>query len=215
MADKKTDAEGKLVNTTMTELDILKKIEKAFYDKNPETRKRNTERSMKWFKDYITKNWQHVRTSQMMRDRKMWKQTVEVGKMYFYEYDPKWKEILPVYDRYPLGFVVNKWTNNGVNYFNMIQLHYLPPALRLVVMRSLLKIRSENRYRQSTKLKISWEILKGLSNHKLFEHCIKTYRFDHVKTVFMEVPAASWEIVISLPLARFQKGGKSVAWNIK
>lgn len=213
MAEKDTSKKDQ--NNTGTELDILKRLERQFWNKNPNAIRRNTEKSQKWFSDYVTKNWQHVRTSQMMRDRSMWKQRLQIGKMYFYEYDALHKATLPVWDRYPLGFVVNVWSDKGKSYFSMIQLHYLPPALRLIVFRTLLTIRADKRYRKSTKLAISWEALMSLSNTKLFKHSIKTYRMDQVRSVFVEIPAQSWELSAFLPLQRFQKGGKSAAWNIK
>lgn len=95
-----------------------------------------------------------------------------------------------------------------------INLHYLKPSLRFEAMRTLLKYRNEKRYRPSTRLKISWQVLKSLGNSKLFEHSIKAYRMDHVRSQFVQVPPRSWELVIFLPLARWQKGSKSTAWKI-
>ena len=34
-----------------------------------------------------------------------------VGNMYFFRYDPKYKATLPVYDKYPLAIVIERYTD--------------------------------------------------------------------------------------------------------
>lgn len=211
-------------NDTGTDLEILQNLEKAFFRENPNAQKRRTERSLKWYSKFIPKNYGGVRTARLMRDRSLWKKGITPGKMTFFEYDPIHKATLPVYDRYPLVFAWDVWKGGegkfgfpGKTYFIGINIHYLPPALRFTVMKALLKIRANKKssYRKSTRLAMSWKILKGMSESKYFEHSVKIYRMDHVKTSFIEIPSQSWEIAAFLPVARFQKGGKAEAWNIK
>lgn len=218
MAKKVKD--GKLQNTTGTELQILKGIEAAFYRNNKTSRKRNTEKSLKWFSQYIPKAHNRVRMAQMMRDRDMWADTIRPGSMMLFNYDAKHKSSLPVWDRFPLVFAWDMWKGgdgqygeSGITYFIGINLHYLPPALRFVAMKALLSKRNEKRYRSNTRLRISWSILKSLSNSKLFEHSVKIYRMDHVRSKFIIIPPESWELAVFLPLARFE-GDKSKAWKI-
>jgi len=216
MANKKLDSTGQIENTTGTELDILKKIEKQFYNKNPDARKRNTAKSAKWFKDYISKNWQHVRTSQMMRDQSLVKQSIQVGGVYLVVYDALHKDKLPVWDAFPMVMPFNRSTSKaGDQLIHGLNLHYLSPALRLVALKAVLTLRSEKRYRKSTRLKMTWDALKAMAQNRLFKHCVKTYRVDHFKSKFIEVPIQSLEMVTFLPLARWQKGSKSTAQKMK
>lgn len=222
MTQKKTDDEGKVLNNTGTELEILRNIEKAYYKNNPSAQKRNTQRSLKWFSQYIPSSVKRHRVARMMRDRSMWMDSIQPGTMMFFEYDAKHKDTLPVWDRYPLVFAWDIWKGGedkygepGVTYFIGINLHYLPPRLRYLAMKALLTKRNEKRYRKSTRLKISWQILQGLSNTKYFKHSVKMYRMDHVRSKFIKIPAQSWEMVVYLPLARWQKGSKKEAWKIK
>lgn len=222
MADKLTDEEGKVLNNTDTELDILKNLEKSFYRANESSKKRNTEKSLKWFQQFVPKNFSRVRTARMFRDKSLWTSRIIPGNMYFFEYDAKTKDILPVWDQYPLIFPWDSWTGgdgnfgeSGVQYFIGVNLHYLPPALRFQAMKALLKLRNEKRYRESTRLKISWQVLSGLSQSRFFEHSVKIYRMDQVKSKFVKIPARSWEMAVYLPLARFKKGSKKEAWRIK
>jgi hypothetical protein len=216
VAFKKVKDNGEVDNNTDTELDILKNLEKSFYNSNPSSLKRNTIKSLKWFSKYVPKNFSRVRTARMFRDRDLWSDKVLPGRMYFFEYDAIHKDTLPVWDRYPMIFPWDTFrAKNGDLYMLGINLHYLPPTLRFHAMKSLLTLRNEKRYRANTKLRISWEILKGLSNSPLFEHSIKMYSMKHVKSKFVEIPARSWEMAVFLPLARWQSGSKTLAWKMK
>jgi len=202
-------------NTTGTELQVLQNIEKAYFDQNPNARKRNTSKSLDWFRKYVPRTFNKVRTARMFRDRDLWESHIKPGNLYFFEYDAIHKDTLPVWDQYPLIFPWDSWRGkNGKLYFIAINLHYLSPKHRYIAMKALLKLRNEKRYRKSTRLKISWQVLKGLSQSKMFENCVKMYRVDHVKSVFVKVPPSSWELAIFLPTARWHNGGKSVAWSL-
>ena len=211
---KKRVEDGELVNGTGSELEILQNIEKAFYRNNKGSRQRNTQRSLKWFSQYIPRSYNRVRMAQMMRDRDMWSDTIRPGDMYLAVYDPIHKDTLPYYDEFPLLMPWDMWKGeNELTYIISINLHFLPPALRFAAMKVLLTKRNEKRYRQSTKLKISWSVLKSMSNSKLFEHCVRVYRMDHFRSKFIKIPPQSWELVVFLPLARI-KGDKTKAMKV-
>jgi len=221
MAEKKTDDEGNIQNNTGTELEILANIEKSFFKANPSAMKRNTARSLDWFSKAVPKNYNNVRTARMLRDRDLWADSIVPGRMYLFNYSAKHAASLPVWDRWPLIFPWDVWQGGngnygepGVTYFIGINLHFLPPRMRFLAMKALLTTRNEKRYRRNTRLKISWQVLKGLSNSKFFEHSVKIYRMDHVRSKFIHIPPQSWEMAVFLPLARWV-GNKSDAWKIK
>lgn len=203
-------------NNTGTDLKILQRMEDAWKRAHGDSAKRFTNKSLEWFRKYVPKNVK-ARNSQLLRDRSLWKSSMTIGKMYFFEYDAKHKATLPVWDRYPLIFPFDAGTTKQGNaYFLGINLHYLPPQLRMVAFRALLKLRNEKRYRKSTKLSaISWKALMALSNSKYFKHSVKMYLRDHVRSTFVEIPAQSWELVLFLPLARWQNASQATAWKIK
>ena len=58
--------------------------------------------------------------------------------MYFFNYDPKHKETLPYYDRYPLVICV-KLLPDG---FHGLNLHYLPPMQRAGLLTKLEEVAS-------------------------------------------------------------------------
>lgn len=133
---------------------------------------------------------------------------VELGKMYLYEYDPKWKDKLPYWDRFPLIFVLNA-DNEG---FLGLNLHYLGPTLRLAFFDKLNQFASDTRLTPKSKLAVQYKLISDLSKFPETQHCVKRYLWNHVKTRFMEIPATDWRNAVLLPLQSFQKKSEQTAW---
>ena len=129
-----------------------------------------------------------------------------VGSMYMYFYDPKHKETLPYYDRFPLTIVVGP-AKGG---FMGLNLHYLPNVLRAKFLDGLMGITSNEKFDESTKFAVTVRELKNTSKLKYFKPCLKHYLMDHVRSRLALVPAPEWEIATFLPTARFEKNSKSI-----
>lgn len=203
-------------NKTGTELTVLMNIEKQFNRLSQGKIKRYSEEAMKWFSRYIPRSYNNVKTSVMFRDRKLWTTKIKIGQLYFFEYDALHKDSLPIWDRYPICFFFNSFKKDGISYVTGINLHYLPPAVRLKVMIELLKLRNEKRYRKSTRLQLSWELLKNIASGVLAEQCVHTYRIDQMVSTFVEIPSQSWSIAVFLPLQRWvinKKNGGKKPWG--
>ena len=197
-------ASGEYKNTTDTELEILHKIEKAWNSNNPNAVKRNTVTSMDWFRKYVGRSFNKIGTGAMFRDRKMWKEKFTFGKMYFFEYDAKHKATLPLWDRYPMIIPFSAYkAKDGMTIVVGLNFHYLPPQLRMMAFRTLLKFRTEKRFRKSTKLDIEWAVISKMAESKYFKHAVHSYRLDHLRSKLVEIPSASWEMALFLPTARF------------
>lgn len=124
-----------------------------------------------------------------------------VGSMYLFVYDPKYKDVLPYYDMYPLVIPIEFYTNG----FLGLNLHYLPPGARASLMDSLKKLANNNKYNEKTKLNISYEVLsRYASQFSGFENCIKRYLFAHVRSPFHKVSPEEWDKTIMLPLQRWK-----------
>ena len=135
-----------------------------------------------------------------MRRIKAAKRNIEVGSMYLYNYDPKLKLELDVYDTHPIvvPFTVLKDRFYGCN------LHYLPPKERARLMDILHTITNNDRYDESTKLKISYQVLKRIAKQKLYKPTIHCYLKSHIKSKVMYIFPAEWDSAIFLPLAKFK-----------
>ena len=129
-----------------------------------------------------------------------------LGKMLFYKYDPKFAKKLPYWDMYPLVFPFEK-AKGG---FYGLNLHYIPPRDRAVLMDELSDYATNNKYDATTRLKITYDLLKGYGRAV---PCVKRYLGSNVRSNTVRINADEWEIAIFLPVERFQKQKKSVVWN--
>lgn len=125
-----------------------------------------------------------------------------VGSMYFFVYDPKTKDDLPYYDGFPLIFIIETYKDG----FLGINLHYLPPKARAMLMDALYSLASDKKYDQNTKLTISYQILKSAAKFKLFKPCVKRYLTSQCRSRFIQIMPSEWDIALFLPVANFRKG---------
>ena len=129
-----------------------------------------------------------------------------LGKMLFYKYDPKFAKKLPYWDMYPLVFPFEK-AKGG---FYGLNLHYIPPRDRAVLMDELSDYATNNKYDATTRLKITYDLLKGFGRAV---PCVKRYLGTNVRSNTVRIDADEWEIAIFLPVERFQKEKARVVWN--
>jgi len=138
-------------------------------------------------------------SSALMNDRNRLKNTSMIGRMYFYFYDPKTKDSMPYYDRFPLVIPIERY-NDG---FLGLNLHYIHPKHRMILLDKLSDTASNDTYDDKTKLKINYRYLAAAS--KIFEAtpCIKRYLFTQIESRFLEVSADEWDIAAMLPVESF------------
>ena len=136
-----------------------------------------------------------------------------IGRMYLFQYDPKGKKTLPYYDRFPLIFPIASTRTSGFaatgGSFLGINLHYLPLPLRARLMDALYKTMTTKEIDETTKLKISYQILQQASRYRFFKPCIKRYLISHVQSRFFYIEPTEWEMALFLPLDRFVGANKS------
>jgi hypothetical protein len=160
-----------------------------------------TNQSREWFR----KKAQALRG--INRDRLMDEEPIQqrnrqiVGGMFMFFYDPKHKETLPYYDKFPLAIIVGP-ADGG---FYGLNIHYLPPTLRARFLDSLLDITNNNRYDETTKFQLSYGLLNRTAKMRYFKPCFKHYLNKHVQSQFAQVQAPEWEIATFLPTASFEK----------
>jgi hypothetical protein len=141
------------------------------------------------------------------RDR--YENRFRLGHMYMFAYDPKHKETLPYYDRFPLIFPINK-AKGG---FLGINMHYLPPILRAKLMDALYDTITNEKYDENTKLNISYKLLNNASKFKEFKPTIKHYLADHVRTRLVYINPTEWDIALFLPSAQFVGATRTQVYN--
>ena len=167
--------------------------------------------SISWFNKNIKKAAQ-IKSNQkkMLKDPELTQATeVKIGKMYLYRYDPKTKKDLPYYDTLPLIIPIEQ-TATG---FLALNFHYLPPILRAQLLSKLMDVSNNKKFNKSTRLKVTYDLLRGARRFKAFEPCIKQYLLTHIKSKVLEVPPAHWESAIWLPFDNFVGAGRMKVWN--
>jgi len=159
-----------------------------------------------WFRDEAA-NIKTVNATQMMRTNISG--SPSIGSMYMFFYDPKHKQTLPYYDKFPLVFPINFYTDG----FLGINLHYIPPATRAVLMDRLYSTINNDDIGENTKVQLNYEMLSGASRFKSFKPCVKKYLYSHVVSGFKYVSPLDWDKAIMLPTERFAKSTKEKAWS--
>lgn len=149
-----------------------------------------TLRSKEWFRKLVSSESHIVNIDQITRNLSS---VVKItpGKLITYEYDPKTKETLKYWDRYPLIFVINV-TRDGWTGLNM---HYLHPKARARLFYD---------YQKNDKAFIDQDISKK---------ALKKYLAKQVVTRPKEIPKDVWEIAIQLPYEDFQGMSSRGVWN--
>ena len=162
-----------------------------------------------WFREKVKQatssaRMQAVTPNQLIRRQP--EDSIALGKMFFYKYDPKWAKKLPYWDMYPLVFPFEK----APGVFYGLNLHYIPPRDRAILMDSLNKYATNDRYDRTTRLNLSYQLLKRFGRAV---PCVKRYIGDHVVSETVRIDADEWEIAIFLPVERFQKESARTVWK--
>ena len=160
-----------------------------------------TQESRDWFRRRVQRLTRINRDALMREDEINKRASHSYGSMFMYFYDPKHKNKLPYYDRFPLTIPVEP-ADGG---FRGINLHYLPPVLRAKFLDALLNVTNNKKYDDTTKFRLTYRLLKSARNMRYFKPCLKHYLLEHVRSRFAEVPAPEWEIATFLPTAQWTK----------
>lgn len=130
-----------------------------------------------------------------------------IGKMTMFYYDPKGKRELPYYDIFPLIFPLSVQRDRMLG----INLHYLPPNARAILMGHLYSL-LEDEPDGEKRIALSYGVLNSATKYKLFRPCIKMYLLSHVRSRFLFVDPKEWDAALMLPTAQFQKASEARVW---
>lgn len=131
-----------------------------------------------------------------------------IGGMFHFIYDPKYKDQLPYWDKFPLVIPIEAY-NDG---FLGLNLHYLPPMLRAKLLDALIELKEKSSSNRSY-MRVSYDILKKVAKQKLFEPCLKRYLSSHIMSKIVSIDDTSWETVAFLPTQQFQKATQKEVWK--
>lgn len=168
-----------------------------------------TKKSLEWFKKRL-QSVSRVNRNEILKDPELKRVSTPLpGRMFMYFYDPKYKETLPYYDRFPLIILVDK-VENG---FTGLNLHYLPPNLRAKFFDRLTEFTNNKKYDETTRFRLTYSFLSSAARLKEFKPCFKRYLTSKVETRITEVPATEWEVALFLPTDKFVYNSRQTVWK--
>ena len=190
----------------MAKESLFDKLEAEAYRRNLPKRSKE---AADWFRTKL-KGMSDINMHKMLKDPRLVKKSrPRVGDMFMYAYDPKHRKTLPYYDSFPLTIMV-KQAPGG---FYGLNLHYLPLKERAILLDRLSELANNKKFDETTRLKLSYDLLKGASKFKYFAPCFKHYLTEHVDSQIMKVEASEWDIAIFLPTENFKKMKKTKVWK--
>lgn len=139
-----------------------------------------------------------------------------IGHMFLYNYDAKYKEELPYWDTYPLVLPFNVKSDR----FWGINLHYLPPEYRLMLLGALNKLVVDSKITNQKRMEMSWNILSESTRLNYIKPTVHQYllKGNHVKSKLLLIDSEEWYNAVLLPLEAFKgmnKDGKFVTVDKK
>jgi len=186
---------------------------KSLYDKMRQGLQsaERTEASKKWFTQKVKSlAGKNINAMQFLKDPHFYKKTsFKPGFMYHFLYDAKGADTLPYWDRFPLMVAVGP-AQGG---FYGLNLHYLAPPLRARFLDRLLDTVNNDKFDETTKMRINYNLLTSIGRLRPFEPCFKHYLFSQIESRIMMVPSSEWEISIYLPTEQFIGTNKRNVWR--
>ncbi len=170
----------------------------------------NSNESLQWLRkkydsikpsDVMPKNF----LSEMDRRRKV----PLLGRMYMFLYDPKYKDQLPFYDRFPLVFPFRRVAGG----FYGLNLHYLAPRYRAILMDQLYNLLNNTKFDETTRLRFTYDLLNSSSKYRWFKPCVKHYLNEHMMSTLIYIEPTEWNLALFVPSEQFRGTNKRNAWQ--
>ena len=155
---------------------------------------RGRPRSTDWFRSKI-REFGKPGAMDLIRDGKQ-KRTPFFGRLNMFFYDPKLKNVLPYYDRFPLIMPIEQYTNGflGLNF------HYLSIPMRLKLLNIIAEYAINAKLDEKTRIRLTWNRIK---RNPIVKPTVKRYLMDHVRTPFRRIDADEMMVAVLLPVQRF------------
>ena len=131
------------------------------------------------------------------------------GKMYMYIYDPLYKNQIPYFDRFPCTLLYKR----SISGFSGINFHYLPYQMRVHLLYHLMQYKTNAKMDENTRIKYSWEAIKGVSKFAAAVPAFHNYNFGGLRSTFREIRAYDWTTAVLLPVEQFVKAPDDRIWD--
>lgn len=187
-------------------MDIFEQINSQLSDRKIKPR---TTDARNWLANKV-KRLSELTPGSILKDKDRTVTQIKTGKLYFYSYDPKTKEKLRYYDIFPLVLPVQMEKKQG---FMGLNFHYIRPKHRIILMEKLYETLNNRKFNESTKIRISYDLLNGASRLEEFKPCLKKYLFSHIRSSIIEIDSSEWETALMLPVDSFEKANRTKVYR--
>ena len=132
-----------------------------------------------------------------------------LGGLYCFYYDPKTKDQLPYYDRFPLVLILDRQKDG----FTGLNLHYLPIKYRAAFLNKLMAYAQYKDEDEIKRLRVTYDLLASSKRYREFRPCFKKYLYDHVDSKILAIQPNEWETAVFLPMQQFRKAKPQKVWQ--
>ena len=154
-------------------------------------------KSVDWYRKNVADLNNRVTAAALMRSGKL-NGIPSRGRLNFFFYDPKYKQVLPLYDRFPLVLPLETIPGG----FMGLNFHYIRPVQRVSLLNNLQRFATGG-MKASTRIDASYD---GIKNVSITKNMIKKYLYGHVRSSFLRVDFDEAALAVMLPVQQFRKG---------
>lgn len=187
---------------------LLRRLEDEAKRANIDVR---SEEAREWFRTNVRSLVGNtVNRNQLLKDEELVRKSRSMaGHMYMYFYDPKTRDSLPYYDAFPLTIMVQRAPGG----FYGLNLHYLSLKTRVLFLDKLSETLTNDRFDETTRFRIRYDLLNGVKKYREFQPCFKRYLSNHIDSRLMLVQPKDWNIAMFLPTEQFVNAKKQSVWS--
>ena len=154
-------------------------------------------KSVEWYRKNVADLNNRVTAAALMRSGKL-NGIPSRGRLNFFFYDPKYKQVLPLYDRFPLVLPLETIPGG----FMGLNFHYIRPVQRVSLLNNLQRFATGG-MKPSTRIDATYDGIKGV---RITKNMIKKYLYGHVRSSFLRVDFDEAALAVMLPVQQFRKG---------
>ena len=154
-------------------------------------------KSVDWYRKNVADLSNRITAAALMRSGKF-NGIPSKGRLNFFFYDPKYKQVLPLYDRFPLVLPLETIPGG----FMGLNFHYIRPVQRVSLLNNLQRFATGG-MKPSTRIDATYDGIKGVS---ITKNMIKKYLYGHVRSSFLRVDLDEAALAVMLPVQQFKKG---------
>ena len=167
--------------------------------------------SFRWYENMMRQlGMTNIQPQKVMRsDIGEFVNTVLMGNMYLFMYEPKMMDKLPYYDTVPVVVVFRKVPDG----FYGLNLHYLPPLFRMRLLDRMMELVDDETLGENSRMMVTWKLLNNAARYPGVNVAVKRYLYNQVGSRLLRVFPKDWRKTIMLPIDNFEKASRNTVFN--